>query len=167
MTRSDNKEPTRIAVNGDKDEPTSILPSESILTDPGPTTDHDSRKTMLRAERRDIIKIIEIERRFDGTDIPDQYTVVQRSETYFGPELLLAANDRNFLLTAPGPDTHLLLWTDRVTDQEYRTNWARSAEVRVTIDETPQYEVCNQCGYPIRSEEHERLSVIGRCPDGS
>lgn len=167
MTHSDNQESKQIPADASGDEPSSILPTESILADPGPKTDHDSRKTMLRAERRDVIKIIGVERRFDATDIPDRYTVVQRSETYFGPELLLAANDRNFLLTAPGPDTHLLLWTERVTDREYRTNWARSAEVRVAVDETSQYQVCNQCGYPIRSEEHERLSLLGRCPDGS
>lgn len=132
-----------------------------------PVTDRNSRTVMLRAERRDSLEITEVEQRFGSYEIPSKFTVVQRTETYFGPELLLAANERNFLLTAPGPDTHLLLWSEHVNERGYRTDWTRFAEVRVSIDETPQYETCDQCGKSIRSEEHERLSTLGRCPDGS
>jgi len=167
MTHSDNQQATPAQSDESDEELSSILPTESVLTEPGPTTDHGSRKTMLRAERRDVIKLSEVERRFDSKEIPTRYTVVQRTETYFGPELLLAANDRNFLLTAPGPDTHLLLWSEHVNAREYRTNWSRTAEVRVSIHEPSQYEICNQCGHPIRSDEHERLSMLDRCPDGS
>lgn len=167
MTPQDNQKTRVRQANNKADISSSILPAESVRTSVGPTTDHASRKVMLRAERRDSIEITEVERRFDSSEIPSKYKVVKRTETYFGPELLLAANDRNFLLTAPGPDTHLLLWSEHVNEREYRTDWDRTAEVRASIDETPQYELCDQCGYPIRSEEHERLSLLGQCPDGS
>lgn len=167
MTPSDDQKARTRPQDEEADSSSSILPTDSVRTSVGPTTDHPSRKAMLRAERRDSIVVTGVEQRFGTSEIPSKYTVVQRTETYFGPELLLAANDRNFLLTAPGPDTHLLLWSEHVNEREYRTDWARTAEVRVAIDETPQYEICDQCGYPIRSEEHERLSLLGRCPDGT
>lgn len=167
MKPSDTQETKPRLTNEGADSPSSILPTESVHTSVGPTTNHASRKTMLRAERQDSIEITDVEQRFSSFEFPSKLTVVQRTETYFGPELLLVANDRNFLLTAPGPDTHLLLWSEHVNEREYRTDWARTAEVRVSIEETPQYEICDQCGYPIRSEEHERLSLLGKCPDGS
>lgn len=167
MTHKDNQRTRAQPEDDEANHASSILATESVRTSVGPTTDHASRQVMLRAERRDSIVITEIEQRFDSSSIPSKYTVVQRTETYFGPELLLAADDRNFLLTAPGPDAHLLLWSEHVNEREYRTNWDRSAEVRASIDETPQYELCDQCGKPLRSEEHERLSLLGRCLDGS
>lgn len=145
----------------------SILPSGSQRTDTGPTTDYGSRKVMLSAERRDTIEIESIEQRLTQGNIPTDLEVVERTATYFGPELLLQSDDRNFLLTAPGPDCQLLLWSEIVNERGYRQEWSRLAEVRASIAETPQYEICDQCGYPIRTGEHERLSAIGRCPEGT
>lgn len=144
----------------------SILPTDSPQTDLGPTTDYDSRKVMLRAERRDKIKLVGLEERYIDGQVPKSFNVVERTDTYFGPELFLEADGRNYLLTAPGPDTQLLLWSEIVNERDYRESWSRLAEVRAKIDDMPQYDVCDQCGYPIRSKEHERLSAIGRCPDG-
>lgn len=163
----ENETNQKLKLEEEADDISSILPTNSILTDSSPTTDHSSRKAMLRAERQDEIEITEVERQFESRNLPVSYQVVQRNQTYFGPELLLASNQENFLLTAPGPDTQLLLWSERVNDNEFRTNWARTAEVRVEISETNQYDICDQCGYPIRSDEHERLSLLGRCPEGS
>lgn len=143
----------------------SILPTDSQRTDTGPTTDYASRNVMLSAERRDTIEIESIEQRFTQVNIPEDLEVVERTTTYFGPELLLQSNDSNFLLTAPGPDCQLLLWSEVVNERGYRQEWGRLAEVRASIAETLQYEICDQCGYPIRTEEHERLSAIGRCPE--
>lgn len=143
----------------------SILPTDSNRTDTGPATDYASRKVMLRAERRDTVKIDAIEQRFTQEGVPTELDVVERTATYFGPEILLQSNDSNFLLTAPGPDCHLLLWSEIVNERGYRQEWCRLAEVRAAIADTPQYETCDQCGYPIRTEEHERLAAIGRCPE--
>lgn len=167
MTHSNNQNTSPSQLPDTDEEISSILPAESGQTEPGPTTDHGSRKTMLRAERRDELALTDVERRFGSGEVPTSYEVVQRTTTYFGPELLLAANGCNFLLTAPGPDTDLLLWREQSNERGYRTGWDRIAEVRVSIDETPRYEICDQCGNPLRSEEHERLSMLGRCPDGS
>lgn len=149
-----------------------VLPDEfdsfprvgSNRTDPGPSTDAESRKTILRTERKDTIGISNVLQKFYDADIPESFTVVERTETYYGPELLLAADGRNYRLTAPGPDTQLLLWGESTNEREYRESWVRLAELQVFIDGTPQYDICDQCGAPIRSKEHERLSAIGRCP---
>ncbi len=158
------EQPSRFEENAEA-EGTSIISQATPETETGPTTGYSSRKVMLRSERRDQISIDSIEQRFSDAEIPDCLTVVERTNTYFGPELLLAEGDQNYLLTAPGPDTHLLLWREIVNDRGFRQQWSRIAEVQAIIDDTTPYEVCDQCGYPIRTEEHERLSTLGRCPE--
>lgn len=144
-----------------------IEPIGNLRSSPGPSTDPDSRRTILRSERKDTIEISSVIQRFTQADIPDRVTVVERTETYYGPELLLEFEGQNFLLTAPGPDTQLLLWSEITNERGFRQAWERLAEIQTTIDETPQYDLCNQCGSPIRSKEHERLSAIGHCPKTS
>jgi hypothetical protein len=166
MTVFNNQKTDREEFKNRRDDSSSIIPKDSPFTEPGPTTNYESRKVILRSEHGDTISLGQIEQQFIEREIPSEFTVVKRTETYFGPELMLEANRRNYLLTAPGPDTQLLLWGENVDDRAYREGWYRLAEVSAEIDETPQYDICDQCGHPIRSQQHQRLSTLGRCPDG-
>lgn len=130
-----------------------------------PLTDYDSKTVMLRAERKDEVKITEVVRQLESKGHPpSEFTVLERTNTYFGPELLLEAEETNYLLTAPGPNTYLVLWKESTEDRDFRTGWTQIAEVKAEIAETPQYEFCTQCGNPIRSVQHERLASLGQCP---
>jgi hypothetical protein len=136
-------------------------------TDPGPpATEYDSKMVMLRAERHDEIQILEVVTRLQqGVDIPSEATVVKRTDPYFGPKLVLSANERNFLLTVPGPDTQLLLWAGNYLDDGDRFGWNKVAEVTAQFaDDQPQYNLCPECGQPMQTIEHQRKASVGRCP---
>jgi hypothetical protein len=131
-----------------------------------PITDHDSKTVMLRAERHDEISVTEvIDRIRQGGDIPSTTTVVRRTNPYFGPKLLLHAETTNYLLTAPGPNTQLLLWGPQRTNSGNRKGWSTIAEVTATlVDDQSQYDLCSECGDPIQTLEHERRAAVNRCP---
>lgn len=129
----------------------------------GPSTSFDSQEVMLRAERCDTIIVTDVMRCDADIELPQSYDVVQRTETYFGPELMLEAAQCNYLLIAPGPDRQLDLYIDTSDHGEPRS-WKRIAEITAEIDETPSYDLCPQCGNPLRSVYHERMAAIGRCP---
>lgn len=135
-----------------------------------PITDHQSKKVMIAAERRDHIIITDVIQRLadDGVGIPDEVSVVRRTDPYFGPKLLVHATidgeDANYLLTAPGPDCQLLLWAAEMTDKGARKGWHKAAEVTAALaPDQPPYETCEQCGELIRTMWHERMSILGMC----
>lgn len=134
-----------------------------------PVTDYDSKTVMMAAERHDKIEITDTVDQFaDRISIPDEVCVIQRTDTYYGPELLVHATidgiDHNFLLNAPGPDSHLCLWAGETTEDNKRKGWFAAAEVKATLAaEQPPYERCQQCGELIRTIEHEREAVMGSC----
>lgn len=131
-----------------------------------PVTDYHSKMVMLRSERHDEIAITEVVTRLrSDTDIPSEATIVQRQCPYFGPKLLLHAEKENYLLTAPGPDTHLLLWSPKYNEHSERSGWNKLAEIKAQfVDDQPQYDLCPECGQPMQTLEHERKSAVGRCP---
>ena len=135
--------------------------------EPGPpATEYNSKMVMLRAERGDNIQIVDVLTRLtqDG-DIPSETTVVKRTTPYFGPKLVLTADDESYLLTAPGPDTQLLLWSGNYLDDGERYGWEKLAEVTAQFaDDQPQYDLCPECGQPMQTIEHERKAAVGRCP---
>jgi hypothetical protein len=135
--------------------------------EPGPpATEYDSKMVMLRAERGDNIQIVDVLTRLtqDG-DVPSETTVVKRTTPYFGPKLVLTAGDESYLLTAPGPDTQLLLWNGNYLDDGERYGWEKLAEVTAQFaDDQPQYDLCPECGQPMQTIEHERKAAVGRCP---
>lgn len=126
---------------------------------------------MLASERRDVIEISGVERRFEeDIDIPDALSVVERRAKYYGPELLVHAKlngvDHNYLLTAPGPDSYLILWAAETDEENFRENWRVLAEVRATLAvDQPSYEICPDCGKPMKSIEHEQKAALGMCGD--
>ena len=135
--------------------------------DPGPpTTDYGSKMVMLRAERHDEIHVSEIRTQIQqGADIPSKATVVKRSTPYFGPKLVLTDDEQSYLLTAPGPDTQLLLWVGNESDDGERYGWNKLAEVTAQFaDDQPQYDLCPECGQPMQTIEHERKAAVGQCP---
>lgn len=131
-----------------------------------PITDLGSKKVMLRGERGDYIVISDVEQEFDSVEtLPREMEIVRRESTYYGPELELRTEDRErFLLTAPGPGSYLHLWVPE-TDSEGRiTGWNVSAEVRAGFSSNvPRYSICNRCGEPVKSLEHERMAILGKC----
>jgi hypothetical protein len=131
-----------------------------------PVTERDSKLVMLRAERGDNIQIVNIEGRLQtGIDIPSEATVTKRSDSYFGPKLVLTEGSESYLLTAPGPDAQLLLWVANRTDAGEREGWQKVAEVTAQFaDDQPQYDLCPECGEPMQTIEHQRKASVGRCP---
>lgn len=132
-----------------------------------PLTDYDSKMVALRAERHDEIQITEVESELrPGAEYPETFTVAQRTETYYGPKLLLDSGAENYLLTAPGPDSQLLLWEAERGADGFRKGWCKLAEIRVEFGESlPQYDLCPYCSEPLKTLEHERMAGFGECPE--
>lgn len=139
---------------------------ETKNEDPFPETEHLSKKVMIRGERGDSIAISDAIQNFDrGTEIPSEATIVRRTEPYFGPKLLLEHQNSNYLLTAPGPDSQLLLWSSVINKNGNRTGWKKHAEVTVRFSENlPSYDHCPQCGEPLKTLKHEKQAELGCCP---
>ena len=131
-----------------------------------PITDYGSKTVMLRAERKDSLRITEIVDRDPGVNfVPSEFSVAQRTNAYFGPKLVLDHAGDLFQLTAPGPDSYLLLWKLEPRTEKRNQRWRKIAEVKADFaEDTPEYEICAECGEPIQTAEHDRLSLIGRCP---
>lgn len=134
-----------------------------------PITSHDSQTVMIAAERSDKILVEEVVHRLsESYQLPDSLTVIQRTETYHGPELLthgeIRDTDWNYLLTAPGRHKQLYLWIgDGPIDGKRRT-WEAIAEIKASFaSEQPPYEKCEQCGEIIRTIQHEREAISGNC----
>lgn len=134
-----------------------------------PKTKHGSKMVMLAAGRGDRIEITNIVERFEtDQDVPNTVTVIERNSTYYGPKLLVHSDingkDYNYLLNAPGPANELVLWGARTDDENYRKGWYSLAEVEAELaEDRPSYEICSQCGNPLRSVEHERRAALGMC----
>lgn len=130
-------------------------------------TDYHSRLVMLRAERHDELKITSIKSRFRAPGvIPDTVRVVQRTDPYFGPKLAIRTDDREYQLTAPGPDSELLLWSRFEDYPGQEGAWEKLAEVTARfVEDLPSYEYCPQCDEPIKTLKHELQAEIGCCPN--
>lgn len=133
-----------------------------------PTTDQGSKSVMLRAELQDEVEILAVERRIsESYSVPDSVAIQQRTNTYYGPKLLaVAESGREYLLTAPGPDSDLLLWGEELHQQGGRTGWVKVAEIRGRLaDDQGGYHLCHQCNEPLKTAEHQRLASMGQCPN--
>lgn len=132
-----------------------------------PVTEYPSKMVMLRGERHDNVTISEVVDRINHHhhQLPQELTVIQRTDTYYGPELKLnSTSNSNYLLTAPGPDSHLLLWEANTGNQGKVQKWTKVAEVKADFaNEQPQYDICPYCGDPLKTLEHERQSAVGQC----
>jgi hypothetical protein len=124
---------------------------------------------MLRAERHDRIRIENVVTRISpGQTIPDELTVVKRTTAYFGPKLVVESAGSNYLLTAPGPSSQLVLWHTNEGPDGLRGEWEKLAEVTAKFeDDQPQYDLCPVCGEPLKTLEHEREAAFGSCPNSN
>ena len=132
-----------------------------------PVTTYDSKTVMLRAERHDRIRIDNVITIISpGQPIPDELTVVKRTTAYFGPKLVLESAESNYLLTAPGPGSQLILWQTNEGPDGLRSAWEKLAEVTAKFEhDQPQYDLCPICGEPLKTLEHEREAAFGSCPN--
>lgn len=131
-----------------------------------PITDADSRQLMLAGERHDTVVVQGVVDKLTEGKVPQELSIVQRATTYYGPKLRLR-DDRGaeYLLTAPGPDQHLVMWSANVDDKGFKESWRKLAEVKATLsDDRTRYHLCSQCGEPLKTAEHERLAKLGSCP---
>ena len=131
-----------------------------------PVTENRSKSVMIKAGLNDRLRVENVINHFKTeTDVPRELTVIRRSNTYFGPKLELESADESYLITAPGPNTQLLLWEGVTSDGQFISSWDQLAEVEVDfMGDLPQYDICMDCGEPIKSVEHERLAAFGTCP---
>ena len=141
------------------------IPPGAETVDTETVTSPKSKRVMLRAERHDEVEISLV---VSGmTKVPQRFTVVKRTETYFGPKLLLDPVDvdsSNWMLTCPGPNTQLILWKYITgTEDKWHAGRVPVSEVRARISDFESYEMCSVCGEPLKSMWHERLSVAGVC----
>lgn len=135
-----------------------------------PETDQSSKQLMLCGETQDEVGISTVEERLsDNLEIPDELIIKQRTNTYYGPKLLVISNSgKEHLITAPGPDSHLLLWAGNQNDRGNRRGWIKLAEVTAhLIDDKSRYHLCQQCNEPLQTADHQRLAAIGQCPNVS
>lgn len=111
-------------------------------------TSHESKKVMMRAEHRDEINV----------ETLGLCEVVQRIHTYYGPKLriepITEERSKQYILHAPGPRSELQL--SSVSGKELRN-------VSAEIEDVKQYDICLECGEPLKTTEHRRESVIGAC----
>lgn len=116
-----------------------------------PVADYESKKVMLRAERGDHVEI-------DGYG---EMKVVRRTNTYFGPRLVLSESDDEpcYVLVAPGFAHQLELWQYVTDDEGWRNGLRRLEEVPAEIVETKQYDIC-ACGEPLKGVEHQKQALM-------
>lgn len=126
--------------------------------DGNPKTNPETKRVMVRAERKDELEITAVDSHLEEVSVPDTVTVVQRLMTYYGPKLRVEADDEQYLVTAPGPDTQALLWHQR------DSAWHKAAEIRLDFTGSlPEYDICPDCGEPLSTIAHERRAAIGAC----
>ncbi|WP_226042724.1 hypothetical protein [Natrinema sp. DC36] len=107
-------------------------------------TSHGSKTVMMRAEQTDEIRV----------ETLGACEVLQRIPTYYGPKLRIEAleGDGQYLLHAPGPNGELQLLATDATPLR---------RVRAELVTTKQYDICLECGEPLKTVEHRRRSFIG------
>jgi len=128
--------------------------------EPKKKTDIHTRRVFRRAERNDPIIIEEIVERFEDKDIPEDFEVIRRQQTYFGQKFYIEVTEgtEQYKLTIQDMHTEAILW------KQFNMEWNPIAEVIVKLgDDLPQYDICDHCGEPIKTATHEQASVIGNC----
>lgn len=135
------------------------------MEDASPITENSSKSLMIKATRGDEISISEVVEHFEPQyEIPQKVEVVHRTETYYGPKLETESNGSHYLITAPGPNVQLIFWKAITDGEGYLKRWEQIGEVKADFtDNIPQYDICQNCGEPLKSVEHERLAAFNSC----
>lgn len=133
---------------------------ERSIVDTEPVTDLESKRVMLRAERGDTISV-------EG----ERLKVLRRKQVYYGPVLECtdspeADAPRTYRLTAPGPSKNLHLWKAVSDEDGFVEGWELIGEVSAEFGGAQQYDLCHQCGQPLKTLEHEREAAVGACNRG-
>lgn len=128
-------------------------------------TSHANKLIMLRADCGDTISVESIHESFAAhVEMPPMLTVRQRKTTYYGPKLLCEHDKRWWFLSASGPKSELLLWHCFPPSGSRGEAWQKVAEVSAAFTENvPTYSLCEHCGKPLQTLEHERSSESGAC----
>lgn len=131
-----------------------------------PITESESKSVMIKASYDDQICVEKVSSHLKpGFQVPQELSVKRRTETYYGPKLETKADGHSYLITAPGPNTQLLLWRALENEDGFLIRWEQLAEIQARFSESmPQYDICPDCGEPIKSVEHERMAAFESCP---
>jgi hypothetical protein len=118
-----------------------------------------TKRVFLRATLDDPIEVVEIRDNITDSDVPEQFEVIQRQLTYFGPKLWVEAPDgEQYHLTVAGPNSEALLWERDGMER------VKAAELAVEFgDELPDAKICLQCNEEIRTSQHRTESFLGTC----
>lgn len=135
-----------------------------------PKTEHRSKNVMLEAAADDIVQITTVHAGMRR--VPEKMRVVRRTNTYYGPVVKLIPPEdwegerTNYELTCPDHQSRLVLWK-AVTDHEgYIQSWAKVARVSAEIFNVSAYDICGECGEPIKDPMHRSMAAMGQCPGG-
>jgi hypothetical protein len=130
-------------------------PSDDIDHTGEPVSDYASKTVMLVASHDDVISV-------EGYG---EMTVAKRTDTYFGPELTLVANDgTNYRLVAPGFALDLELWRAVTDDEDFVEGWNRVGEIAAKLAEVGDAPQC-ECGELLSTRREKRQAFIaGVCP---
>lgn len=128
------------------------------------STDHTNKQVMFKAERDDVVEITEVHQTVVDRPIPDELKITRRDVTYYGVSLEGVSDDVDmYQITCPGPDFELLLWYGDTNDEGYVEEFVKAAEVSAEIGRVTQYDMCPECGEPMKTLRHEREGRTGVC----
>lgn len=146
------------------------------VDDPGEADDNEcvassqDKDVMLRAEPKDIIEITSVHS--GARRIPERLKVVRRTNTFHGPVINASAADEfdgqehNWEFTIPGPKSHIVLWKAVTNHDGFVQTRVRYSTVSATIRNVAAYDVCKQCGEPIKDPMHRSAALFGHCSGG-
>lgn len=130
------------------------------------------KDVMLRAEPKDIVEITTVHS--GARRIPERLKVVKRTNTFHGPVIKCQKADEDdfggqehgWELTIPGPKSHMVLWKAVVDTEGYVHTRIRYSTVSATIRNVAAYDICKQCGEPIKDPMHRSVALFGDCSGG-
>lgn len=118
-----------------------------------PVSDYATKKTLLVAQRDDVVEV-------SGHG---EMTVVERSETYYGPQLTLNHEETSYRLHGSGFAADPKLWR-AVVEDGFVTGWEPRGHVGAEIVEVGKAPQC-ECGELLKTLEQRRMAYIGGvCP---
>ena len=118
-----------------------------------PVSDYATKKALLVAQREDVVEI-------SGHG---DMTVVERTDTYYGPQLTLTDGNRNYRLHGSGFAEDPQLWRAMVEDG-FVTGWEPVDHVSAEIAEVGGAPQC-ECGELLETLDERRMAYIGGiCP---
>lgn len=133
-----------------------------------PVANYRTKTALLEATTGDELIITEIHE--GARHIPEEFEVSSRTNTFYGPTLDVRPTDNHdreqhgWEITCPGPQSHAILWKPVVDDEGHIQTRVKLAKVSLRIYNVAGYDLCPDCGEPIKDPMHRSVSMLGQCP---